>query len=516
MTFNPIIKYCIIFISAISSIIYCSILCSGSIIQHFIEFLFGKTKFKPIDYETKDHSYIPRKAFEDLENMKPSANLEYYIQHLNLELEEYKVTTIDGFILTLHRIINPKEDKGAQFNRKPVLLQHGLLSCSGTFIASGQNSLGFYLFEQGFDVWLGNNRSWFKAEHQTLKNLYNNEEYWNWSVPQLAYFDLPSIIETILSINKTHKKLILIGHSQGGLQSFLMLKNPEFSHIHEKIELFIPIAPAIYPGSLFYKRYFLIIICHFNKLAWILVFGICAMLRNLCLMRNSLCEWKPFGYLSYYMFKYLFGWTCRNWGSSSKVHHFLFIFNMSYVSVELMKYYLGKFKPEGFVKMLHLKSDYKTGDNYAINPKNPIDDSNSYFPYKKSWFDHLNVPVLVVIGEEDYLVDGKKLVTHMTNYEHNYKQNVNLFIVEVATYNHLDVVWAEDLIGTIGFKTMKVYEQLQAQDKQETEVVDEKTQSIIEEDTAKNSNDTELNEKPTPLPIDIPKDENNNQSVLVY
>lgn len=51
----------------------------------------------------------------------------------------------------------------------PVLLLHGLLQSSGAYCCSGSNSLSFYLAKCGYDVWLGNNRCGFHPRHNMLK-----------------------------------------------------------------------------------------------------------------------------------------------------------------------------------------------------------------------------------------------------------------------------------------------------------------------------------------------------------
>ncbi|KAI5966420.1 uncharacterized protein KGF55_000729 [Candida pseudojiufengensis] len=475
--FNFVSKYLVSFISFIFSTIFCTVLCSGAIIHDWIGKITGSGRLKKPDIETRSNGYIPRPAYDSIKDLKTTSDLQYYLKQLNLDLEEYDVTTPDGFILILHHIIDPKETKEQRDERKPVYFQHGLLSCSATFIVSGRNSLAYFMFEQGYDVWLGNNRSWFRAKHATIKgDLYNNEQYWDWSIKHLAYYDLPSFIETVLSMKPKHDKLILLGHSQGGLQSFLMLRNPNLDFIHEKIEIFVPIAPAIYPGKLFYSRWFISIVSSLPRFAWTIMFGYSAILRNLCLLRYFLCEYWIFGKLSYVMFNYLFAWNGSNWGSNKKIWHILFIFNMSYVSVDLFQYYLGKFNKYGFMSTLLSKEVYFNDNevDYFIDSekknleaiteerldgeaKSDESLSKSYFPYNRTWFtDNLErVPILLILGDNDYLVDGKRLLSHFVHYEPYYNSNLNFNHVIIPTYNHLDVIWAEDVIGTVGYELLR-------------------------------------------------------------
>lgn len=481
---STFIKYLIMFISACGSIFYTTFLCTGAVFNHWKDKLLGREKSHEPDVEQRSHGYIPRQPYDNISQMKPSRDLQYYLQALGLDLQEYQVTTSDGFILTMHRIIDPNETDEQRDLRKPVFMQHGLLSCSGTWIVNGKNSLGYYFHEQGYDVWLGNNRSYFKAQHATIPgDLHNNEEYWNWSVQELACYDLPAMIGTVLANKKNFKKLILVGHLQGGLQSFLMLKNPYYTPLHEQIELFVPIAPAIYPGSLFLTRDFIKFVNRRSQFTWLMLFGCCAFMRNLCLVRHYIAEYSLYGKLSYYMFKYLFGWNGSNWGKDKKIWHFLFIFNMSYASVELMKYYLSNSSKCGFTKMLQPKDAYKNDDHFNVNV---IDDTKSFFQFEKTWFTGVKVPMIVFIGEEDYLVDGKKLVAHMQKYEPGYVEGQNFEVVELATYNHLDVVWAEDIIGSAGYVIMDKLRKMEERNVQESE----KQQLLNPVDTA---NSTEYN-----------------------
>ena len=61
--------------------------------------------------------------------------------------EVHQVTTLDGYILTLHRIPHGKSNNGGGM---PVFLQHGFIDSSATWIMnSPAESLGFMLADNG-------------------------------------------------------------------------------------------------------------------------------------------------------------------------------------------------------------------------------------------------------------------------------------------------------------------------------------------------------------------------------
>lgn len=451
-------RYVYISISFLLSLFFVMTLMIGAIFYHLKHKITGEEKFnEPVD--SNDLAYKPRKAYPNSKKMKASKDLRYYALQLDLDLQEYKITTEDGYILTLHRLINPKETEEDRKTRKPILFQHGLLSCSGAYLTPGTNSLAYYFLETGYDVWMGNNRSWFDVVHTTMKgNLMNSEEYWDWDIRELAYYDLPCIIENVLSHKPNHDKLILVGHLQGCTQSFIMLKNNNLKHIHLKIDYFFALAPAIFPGSLFHERAFIKFMHHRGPLGYKIMYGCCSFLRNLSQARQLLSSTRLFGFLSYIMFKYLFGWNAKKWGKDKKIWHFNFVFNVSYVSAKLMSWWLSEWVEEGFSNQLLTEEAYKSGANYIIDGEHKAeiatkDDSKTYFPFSQSWFEdkETTVPMLIFTCDLDFLVDGKRLITHMTHFEKSYQVGVNLDFVALDDYSHVDVVWAEDLIGRIGY-----------------------------------------------------------------
>ena len=185
------------------------------------------------------------------------------IRARGFECEEHEVRTQDGYILTLHRIKNPAVAAGTLKKRRTVLLQHGLMDTSATFLmstdsgytkeaiednddylTSGDHSkvnsnLGFELAKRGYDVWLGNSRgNVYSRKHATLKT--SSAAFWDFSFDEMSAFDLPAVIDYIL--RKTGSENIgYVGHSQGSMTVFGLLANkPEFA---KKLKPVIALGP---------------------------------------------------------------------------------------------------------------------------------------------------------------------------------------------------------------------------------------------------------------------------------
>ena len=75
-------------------------------------------------------------------------------KYRNLNCEPHEVETSDGYIVTLFRV----NKKGMQDGAKPVFMQHGLFGDSNAWVRNGAGSPGIVLANEGYDVWVGNNR----------------------------------------------------------------------------------------------------------------------------------------------------------------------------------------------------------------------------------------------------------------------------------------------------------------------------------------------------------------------
>ncbi|XP_055375743.1 lipase 3-like [Condylostylus longicornis] len=149
--------------------------------------------------------------------------------------EVHKVETVDGYILTMHRMPRP----GA----KPVFLMHGLLDSSSTWVMMGPDrGFAYMLYDLGYDVWMGNARgNHYSREHRSISP--DKSKFWQFSFHEIGVYDLPAMIDYVLK-NTTREKLQYIGHSQGTITFWIMCsEKPEYA---SKIISMNALAPVAY------------------------------------------------------------------------------------------------------------------------------------------------------------------------------------------------------------------------------------------------------------------------------
>ncbi|XP_077533946.1 lipase member N-like isoform X1 [Haemaphysalis longicornis] len=184
------------------------------------------------------------------DNVDPDAtrNVSEIIRDKGYPVEEYEVTTRDGFVLALQRIPHGREGDFAQRpqycssgRRPPVLILHALLSSSAVWVVNRPDqSLPYVLADAGFDVWLGNVRGNTQSKHVRYTRV--DKEFWDFSFQETIQYDLPDTIDLVLNTTG-HRKLFFIGHSLGAAVLFGLLS--EKPHYNEKILLFSAMAPAV-------------------------------------------------------------------------------------------------------------------------------------------------------------------------------------------------------------------------------------------------------------------------------
>ncbi|BFG41948.1 hypothetical protein CerSpe_282210 [Prunus speciosa] len=152
---------------------------------------------------------------------------------------EHKIQTKDGYLLGLQRVSSQSGDLRTQLG-PPVLLQHGLFMAGDAwFLNSPEESMGFVLADQGFDVWVGNVRG-TRWSHGHVSLSEDDKNFWDWSWQELAEYDLAELIHHIYSI--TNSKVFIVGHSQGTIMSLAALTQPDIAEMVEAAALFCPIS----------------------------------------------------------------------------------------------------------------------------------------------------------------------------------------------------------------------------------------------------------------------------------
>ncbi|XP_067129976.1 gastric triacylglycerol lipase-like [Centruroides vittatus] len=162
-------------------------------------------------------------------------------------VEEYTVQTRDGYLLKLFRIPYGRENREKNSkNRAIVFLQHGFLESAIDWVINfPHQSLGYILADEGYDVWMGNQRgNTYARKH--IKYSPKDDEFWNFSIDEHARYDTPDSVDFVL--NKTgQSQLYYVGFSQGNtiLYAFLS-ENPEYN----KIKAVFSLAPAALLGHI--------------------------------------------------------------------------------------------------------------------------------------------------------------------------------------------------------------------------------------------------------------------------
>ncbi|XP_017099328.2 lipase 3 isoform X2 [Drosophila bipectinata] len=170
-------------------------------------------------------------------NIDEDSHLNTYglIHKYGYPAENHTVETDDGYILTLHRIARP----GAI----PVLLVHGLLDSSATWVMMGPNkALGYLLYDQGYDVWMANVRgNTYSRKH--VKYSTHHAKFWDFTFHEMGKHDIPSTIDYVLNYTGV-SQIHYIGHSQGTVVFWIMAsERPEYM---DKIILMQALAPVAY------------------------------------------------------------------------------------------------------------------------------------------------------------------------------------------------------------------------------------------------------------------------------
>lgn len=401
----------------------------------------------------------------------------YYARRVGLDIEEFKVQTEDGFIITLWHVYNPreytalsldernigspevfpeeKEDLSCRVRKQytdgnrryPVLLMHGLLQSAGAYCTNDDDSLAFFLCKSGYDVWLGNNRCGFDPKHTILQ--YQDPRMWAWNIRQMGVMDLPALISRVLS-ETGFEKLGLVCHSQGTTETFVALAKEQRPDLGDKISVFCALAPAVYAGPLIGKMYFKFMRV-ISPSMFRIFFGIHAFIPLMMTMHRIL-PGTLYGAMGYRVFSFMFNWTDDRW--ERDLRNRMFQFAPVYVSSESMRWWLGR---ECFANQRCVLATREEGKIEDVEDEEDEHDEvhkEHRDQGKTAWYDEHVPPFALWVAGSDDLVDGRRL---LRRFERGREPHVKIVKAKVIDeYEHLDVIWAMDSIQKVGTEVRDV------------------------------------------------------------
>lgn len=325
----------------------------------------------------------------------------------------------------LHRLPRRKGEKPASLSsnenpdqKRVIYLHHGLLMNSEVWVCLTEEHrcLPFQLVEQGYDVWFGNNRG-NKYSKKSISWSPSTNAFWNFSMDQFAFHDIPDSIEYILSVT-SQPSLSYIGFSQGTAQAFATLSiHPT---LNPKVDVFIALAPAMAPAGLSNGIVDALVKASPNVL--FLAFGRRSIL-------SSSAMWQAILYPPLFVkiidiaLSFLFDWTGRNITTFQKLAAYAHLY--SYTSTKSVVHWFQIIRNQSFQMY-----DDDAGPMVSLSAK------ARYYKPAKFPTKNIKTPIVLVYGGSDSLVDidvmRSELPRHTT-------------ATSIPHYEHLDFLWAKDV-----------------------------------------------------------------------
>lgn len=181
--------------------------------------------------------------------------------------EEFEVDTDDGWSLTLFHIL---AKEGTTTDKSTLLFQHGNMMDASYWMAYQDQSsqsgdpMFFQLVDQGYDVWMGNNRgTWFSSnqDYPYADNPLSSAQYleqnvlkYDFDFTEMGVSDLPAMIDKVVEVSQ-NDKITYVGFSMGTSQMFYGLTQKEESYFASKVEKAIMMAPCVFTTTLGLDNY---------------------------------------------------------------------------------------------------------------------------------------------------------------------------------------------------------------------------------------------------------------------
>ena len=294
-----------------------------------------------------------------------------------------------------------------------------------------QRCLPFALVNQGYDVWLGNNRG-NKYSKKSTRLSPTSAEFWNFSMDQFAFHDIPDTIDYILNTT-SQLSLSYIGFSQGTAQAFATLSiHP---NLNEKVNLFIALAPAMSPAGL--SNGIVDALVKTSPDVLFLAFGRRSILSSATMWQSIL--YPPiFVRLIDMSLSFLFAWYGRNISLSQKLAAYPHLY--SFTSTKSVVHWFQIIRNKSF----------QMYDDDASNAFS-VGASNRYYKVAKFPTRNIKTPVVLLYGGSDSLVDIRVMLKELPKHT---------TAKEIPHFEHLDFLWAQEvdqLVFPHVFDALKYY-----------------------------------------------------------
>jgi len=320
-------------------------------------------------------------------------------------------------LLTLHRLPCKRGEQratpGSPCGKPVVYLHHGLLMNSEGWVCltTADRCIPFVLVEQGYDVWLGNNRG-NKYSKKCLHAAPNQRTFWNFSIDQFCLYDIPDSVAHVLRVTR-RPSLSYIGFSQGTAQAFAALSmHPELNRL---VDVFIALAPAMSPAGL--ASPIVDALMKASPTVVFLIFGRKSILSSVT-MWQSIIYPPIFVSIIDLAVRLLFNWESKGMTHAQKLAAYAHLFSLSSVKAVVHWFQIMR---NGAFQMYDDDVQVGTPSKMAYSPVK--------FPSR-----NIATPIVLLYGESDSLVDIDVMLSELP--EHTVAKGL-------PHYEHIDILWGD-------------------------------------------------------------------------
>lgn len=172
---------------------------------------------------------------------------EVLAHNIGINIQPYEIHTDDGYIITILRCYSKQNEYKKEVSKRQILLLPTIFQDCTIFLCSNGNSVHNIvkrLTDEGYDVWLANNRGHDKFARHSVYNI-EDSHYWRFSMNEIAQIDLPLIIYTIQSYTlHPESQVSIISLGNGYIPVTLALNH--HPNLNISIKMLISLCPSMY------------------------------------------------------------------------------------------------------------------------------------------------------------------------------------------------------------------------------------------------------------------------------